>query len=165
MKKLVHTFYLLATITLLNSCDDSFVMNENHSFATIGWPMKQKVIFPFEIKDFTKDYELNVSIRQSNEYPFHNFYFLTSIINSKGETIKHGLAEAYFYNPKSGKSVGKSSGSIIGHTYVILKNIKFPKNEKYIVQLEQYMRKDTITGIVSIGASIAPIRTEDGKNR
>jgi gliding motility-associated lipoprotein GldH len=165
MKKLVQFLFLLITTTLLISCDEGVVLNATNSFSTIGWPMQQKVIFPFEIKDASKDYELTISIRQSNDYPFHNFYFLTKILNQKGQKIKQGLAEVFFYDSKSGKSIGQSSGSIIGHNYVVLKKIKFPKNEKYIVQLEQYMRKDTIDGIISIGASIAPIEIEDGQNR
>ncbi|MFM6947523.1 MAG: gliding motility lipoprotein GldH [Aquirufa sp.] len=165
MKKWAHLFCLFILISSLSSCEEGFVINESHSFSDTGWPMKQKVIFPFEIKDSLTSYDLSVSIRQSNDYPFHNFYFLTKIMNQKGQTIKQGLAEAFFYDPKSGKSIGQSSGSIIGHKYLILKHIKFPRNEKYIVQLEQYMRKDTIPGIVSIGASIAPIDENNGKNR
>ncbi len=165
MKNWNFTFYLFALITLFSSCEEEFIINETYSFSSNGWPMTQKVIFPFEIKDASKAFDLSISIRQSNDYPFHNFYFLTKIMDSKGQIIKQGLAEAFFYDPKTGKSIGKSAGSIIGHKYVILKNITFPKNEKYIVQLEQYMRKDTIAGIVSIGASIAPIDLKDGKNR
>jgi gliding motility-associated lipoprotein GldH len=132
-------------------------MDETQSFSNLGWPMKEKVSFPFLISDTSQTFEIAVAIRQSNDYPFHNCYFLSKIYNSKGQIIKKGLAEAYFYHPKTGKSLSKNSGSIIGHKYIIFREMKFSEKGKYRIELEQYMRKDTLKGIISVGASIVPI--------
>jgi zinc transporter ZupT len=39
---------------------------------------------------------------------------------------------------------------------IILKGLKFPRRGKYRVALEQYMRTDTLVGVVSVGASLVP---------
>lgn len=148
---------LLSCLSILIGCKDKALMDETKSFADLGWPMKEKVDFPFFINDTDPSFQLAVAIRQSHDYPFHNCYFLSKVFNSKGQVIKQGLAEAYFYHPKTGKSLSKNSGSIIGHKYVIFNEMKFPEKGKYTVQIEQYMRKDTLKGIVSVGASIVPI--------
>jgi gliding motility-associated lipoprotein GldH len=148
---------LLLGLSILFGCEDKTLMNETKSFSNLGWPMNEKVNFPFLIKDTNQTFELAVAIRQSNDYPFHNCYFLSKIYNSKGQVIKQGLAEAYFYHPKTLKSISKNAGSIIGHKYIIFKEMKFSEKGKYTIQIEQYMRKDTLKGIVSVGASIVPI--------
>lgn len=154
---------LIVCVCFLFSCEESStIMDETKSFANVGWPMKDKVVLPFEIEDESQSYDLNVAIRQTNDYPYHNCFFLTKILDSKGSLIKQGLAESFFYDAKSGKSKGQSSGSIISHKYLIFNGLKFPKKQKYFVQIEQYMRKDTLLGIVSVGASITPVSNKNG---
>jgi gliding motility-associated lipoprotein GldH len=156
MKRIVVFISFLCGIFFLHSCQESSVLDETKSFGEVGWASNNKILMPVEIKNDSIDYQLFVAIRQSNEYPFHNFYFATKILDTTGKTIKQGLAQAYFYNPKTGKSTGSGSGFIYSHKYLIFKELTFPKSGKYIVQLEQYMRKDTLTGILSVGASISP---------
>jgi hypothetical protein len=54
------------------------------------------------------------------------------------------------------QSISTFVNSHHSHSYTILKGLKFPRRGKYQVELEQYMRTDTLVGVVSVGASLIP---------
>ncbi len=129
-----------------------------------GWLQKEKVEIPFEINDTTKSYDLLVAIRQSNDYPYYNLYFIPKIINADGYVIKRGFSEAFFYGARTGKPKGTGLGDMYSHQYSIFKGLRFTRMGKYKISLEQFMRTDTLKGIVSAGASIKETPMSDGKN-
>ncbi len=155
---------LFVLLGMTASCQTDTLVDQTISMPEHGWLQKNKVEIPFEIGDTTKSYDLHVAIRQSNEYPYYNLYFIPKIMNSDGFVIKRTFAEAFFYDSKTGKPKGTGLGDMYSHQYVIFKHIRFTRMGKYKISLEQFMRTDTLKGIVSAGASITETPTNDGKN-
>jgi gliding motility-associated lipoprotein GldH len=141
---------------LSSSCQSDTVFDQSESLAEHGWVQKKQIVFPFEIQDTTKTYDLQVAMRQSNDYPFYNLYFNCRLIHENQGVWKKAFAEAILYDPKTGKPKGGGVGDMYSHSYTILKGLKFPRRGKYQVELEQYMRTDTLVGVVSVGASLIP---------
>ena len=152
------------SLSLLSSCGDTAVFDQTESFGETGWLQSKKIEIPFEINDTLVSYALDVSIRQSNDYAFYNLYFVPQIIDSNGKILKKALAEAILYDAKSGKAKGAGLGDMYSHSYVIFPALHFPKPGKYTLRLEQYMRTDTLSGVVSVGAALHPNSTDHGKN-
>ena len=137
---------------LLFACGNSNVLvDETTSFQEAGWIQKQPIQFEVTVPDSTADYALFVVLRQNNAYPFYNLYFSASIINAQGKTVQKCLAEAILYDPITGKPKGAGFGDIYEKNFLVYPSLKFPKNGKYKIQLDQSMRVDTLAGMVSIG--------------
>jgi gliding motility-associated lipoprotein GldH len=158
MKITFNILWVMSFISLLSSsCESDAVFDQTESLATTGgWVQKKHIEFPFEIQDTLQAYDLRVAIRQSNDYPFYNLYFNCRVLDAQQGIMKKGFAEAMLYDPKSGKPKGGGVGDMYSHSYTIFKGFKFRRPGKYHVDLEQYMRTDTLTGVVSIGASLVP---------
>lgn len=146
------------------ACQNDTVMDQTVSLSEHGWLQKNKLLFDFQITDTSKAYDVRIALRQSNEYPYYNLYFVPKIINSEGKVIKRAFAEAFLYDAKTGKPKGSGLGDMYSHQYTIFKGIRFTHLGKYQISLEQYMRTDTLKGIISAGASIIENQANDGKN-
>jgi gliding motility-associated lipoprotein GldH len=157
MKITFNILWVIGLISLLSSsCQSDAVFDQTESLAENGWIQKKQVVFPFEIQDTVQTYDLYVAMRQSNEYPFYNLYFNCRLTQENKLVWKKAFAEAILYDPKTGKPKGGGVGDMYSHSYPIFKGLKFPRRGKYQVELEQYMRTDTLSGVVSIGASLIP---------
>jgi gliding motility-associated lipoprotein GldH len=141
---------------MCSSCQSDAVFDQTKSLAESGWIQKNHLTFPFEIQDTSKSYDLRVALRQSNDYPFYNLYFNCRVLTDKQGIWKKAIAEAILYDTKTGKPKGGGVGDMYSHSYTIFKRLKFPKPGKYQVELEQFMRTDTLSGVVSVGASLIP---------
>ncbi|WP_164969627.1 gliding motility lipoprotein GldH [Aquirufa rosea] len=154
--QLLKFFELVLPLSFLMACQGDQVFDQVSKMGEKGWLQKNQISYPFEIKKIDQSYTLYVAIRQSNDYPFNNFYFVPKILGSNGQVIKQALAEAILYDPKSGKAKGKGLGDMYSHKFAIFKQLKFPKKGKYTLLLSHDMRTDTLAGIISVGASLIP---------
>lgn len=159
----LNKFIGLIFIFLLAACQMEPGFEENTSLGDTGWPEKQTLAFAVpEIKE-NGLYDLETFIRQDNNYPFYNCYFIAEIKTEKGTTLKKGLVEAIFYDPKTGKPKGQGLGDLFNHRYKIFRQISLKKGDKIQVQFRQFMRRDTLTGIISVGFALKPI-PQNGQN-
>ena len=152
--KLSLGFILLCELLFFACSDSNVVLDATSNFPTSGWIQKQPIQFVVDGVDSSSSYTLSVVVRQNNAYPFYNLYFSPSVINQSGKTVQKGLAEAILYDPKTGKPKGDGFGDIYEKKFLVYPALKFPKNGKFTIQLEQSMRVDTLAGMVSVGLQI-----------
>jgi gliding motility-associated lipoprotein GldH len=155
-------FFLM--VLLAFSCQNETLVDQTFSLSEQSWLQKNKIIIDFLVSDTNKSYDVRVAIRQSNDYPYYNLYFIPKIINPEGKVIKRAFAEAFLYDEKTGKPKGSGLGDIYSHQYTIFKGLRFTRTGKHQISLEQYMRTDTLKGVISAGASIIETSSNDGKN-
>jgi gliding motility-associated lipoprotein GldH len=146
------------------ACQNDTLFDQTVSLSENGWLQKDKITIDFQVSDTSKKYDVRVALRQSNEYPYYNLYFVPKVINPEGKVIKRAFAEAFLYDAKTGKPKGSGLGDMYSHQYTIFRGIHFTRLGKHQVSLEQYMRTDTLKGIISVGASIIETPSSDGKN-
>jgi gliding motility-associated lipoprotein GldH len=149
---------LLAIILLLNCCDDSRVYEKNNDFANQQWLVNEKPSFEFAAnKDQT--YNLYCNLRNSLTYPYSRIFVTYTLKDSVGTEIKKEMINTFLFDEKTGKPNGSSGlGDIYDHQLVLLRNYAFNQPGKYTVQFEQFMRTDTLQGVLAIG-----LRVEDSK--
>ncbi len=159
----IHWVILFLVSILQFSCQMEPGFEENTSLGADGWPEKQKIEYEIAQVHESGPYDLQILIRQDNNYPFYNCFLLAEITDEKGKNIKKGLVEAFFYDQKSGKPKGEGLGDLFSHKYTIFENIPLKKGTHLKISLRQFMRRDTLQGIVSVGYALKP-RLSDGKN-
>lgn len=156
MHQRLNNICLLMIACFCFSCQLQPGFEENISLGENGWPEKQPIVFNIPEIQETGVYQLESFIRQDNNYPFYNCYYLAEVKNSQNQLIKKGLIEAIFYDPKTGKPKGEGLGDMFNHHYTIFPAIPLKKGDKIKIQFRQFMRRDTLSGIISVGFALKP---------
>jgi len=147
---------------VLWACSDNRVYEQVIDFDGQEWIISDKPSFEFQIDDANIKYNIFSDIRNAVSYPYARFYFTYYLQDSSGVVIQKKLMGEYLFNAKSGEPTGKSGiGDLYDHRFLLLQNYQFPRQGKYKIVFEQFMRMDTLPGIVAIGVRVEKV--EAGK--
>ncbi len=137
----------------ITSCSTDTVMDQSFALPSEGWYMNNGIEFKTEIADTLKNYDFAISIRNSIDYRYSNFYIflITEFPNGNfaRDTIEFILAD------NGGKWLGKGWGSVKENNILLNENMRFPIGGDYRFIVQQAMRVDTLDGIMSIGLKIS----------
>src|SRR5690606_28595286 len=109
MNKSLSTSLLLGLLLMLISCDNNQVFD---SYKSVGnsWHRDSIVTFDFEVQDTTQYYNLFLTVRANNNYPFSNIFLLSSI-ESPNNMVKTDTLE-YFMASPDGKMLGNGFSDV-----------------------------------------------------
>jgi gliding motility-associated lipoprotein GldH len=143
----------------LTACDDDRVFEQITDFGSREWLVSDKPTFEFEIDNSGAQYNLYCNIRNSVSYPYSRFFFTYYLEDSTGTELKKDLVGQLLFDAKTGEPFGKSGiGDLYDHQILLLKNHQFPRKGKYRVKFEQFMRMDTLPGILAVGLRVERAR-------
>ncbi len=146
---------LCVTTLLLVACDETRVSEQVTDLEQRQWLVSDKPQFEFAINDVTKQYNLYCNIRNSVAYPYSRFFFTYYLQDSSGVEIKKDLVTEFLFDSKTGKPFGKSGiGDLYDHQFLLLKDYQFKNKGTYRVKFEQFMRMDTLPGILAVGLRV-----------
>lgn len=147
---------------LVAACgDDNRVYEKYVDFEDRHWLVAEKPEFEFEIQDTQARYDIIGNIRNEVSYPWSRIFVTYYLQDSTGTQLHKNLLGNYLFDAKSGKPLGTSGlGDIYDHQLVLLSNYQFAKPGKYTVRLEQFMRKDTLDGVLAVGLRVEKIVKE-----
>jgi gliding motility-associated lipoprotein GldH len=149
-----HYLVIVVPVILLFGCDSRRVFEDNIEFRDRHWKMSEPAQFEFQIIDTSKQYNLLVNIRNSIEYPYARIFVNYELLKQDSSLVKKMVVE-YLFDQKTGKPFGTSGiGDIYDHQFPILKNYSFEKSGTYKIKLDQFMRMDTIPGILAVGIRV-----------
>ena len=135
--------YFLIAIALV-SCDKKRVFDEYKSVGK-GWNKDSIVSFELSKIDTTKQYNLFLSIRDNNDYPFNNLFLIVSMEQpdkvTKVDTLEYMMADP--------------DGSLLGDGFTDVKESKLVYKERmkfksgiYKVHIRQAVRQTgKVTGV------------------
>jgi gliding motility-associated lipoprotein GldH len=148
--------FLMAVVGLFFiSCDNSRVYESNKDFEDRTWKVRDTVVFDFRINSTREKYNLYYSIRNSIDYPYARLFVNYSLTDSLGNELIKKLNAQDLFDQKTGKPNGSSGlGDIYDHRFLLLSNYEFNQRGKYFLKLEQYMRQDTLPGILAAGIRV-----------
>jgi gliding motility-associated lipoprotein GldH len=147
-------FVLLITM-LFSACDEERVYEKNFDFEDRFWPVSQKPEFEFEILDNQVNYNLYCNIRNSVSFPYSRLFIQYSLEDSAGTSLQKQLKPAFLFDQHSGKPEGASGlGDIYDQRIPLLRNYHFANTGKYKVRFEQYMRTDSLQGVLAVGLRV-----------
>jgi len=142
------------TIILLSlvSCDDQRVFEKNTDFNSRFWKVNEKPDFEFDVTDSTQPYNLYCNVRNSLDYPYARIFITWRLQDSTGTVLEKDLAQYMLFDEKTGRPFGESGlGDIYDHRIPIKRDYRFPHTGKFKVSFEQYMRTDTLSGVLAVG--------------
>lgn len=145
---------LLAIIVLLNCCDNSRVYEKNYDFTERQWLVNEKPSFDFTV-DKGQTYNLYCHLRNGLEYPYSRIFITYTLKDSVGTELKKEMINSFLFDEKTGKPNGSSGlGDIYDQQFLLLKEYTFSQPGKYSLQFEQFMRTDTLQGVLAIGVRL-----------
>ncbi len=143
---------------LLCCCDSKRVFEDNVEFRERAWKSAAPVQFEFQIADTSKRYNLLMNIRNSLDYPYARIFVNYDLVKQDNTSLSKEMISEYLFDQKTGKPFGTSGiGDIYDHQFIILKNYSFDKAGPYKVKLAQFMRMDTIPGILAVGLRVEKV--------
>lgn len=146
----------LAVIGLIiTACDDSRVYEKNYDFHERYWLITEKPSFDFTIQDTTQRLNLFCNIRNSVLYPYSRIFISYTLQDSTGHELKKTMINSLLFDEKTGEPYGNSGlGDIYDQQLELLKNFQFIKPGTYSVTFEQFMRTDTLQGVLAVGLRV-----------
>ena len=152
MKSLL--FFLFCAV-LLTACDNSRVFEKNEDFKDQSWLVSVKPEFEFSIPDTLQRYNVYCNVRNDISYPYSRLFITYYLQDSIGKELQKKLIGHMLFDPKTGKPQGVSGlGDIYDHQILLLNNYKFSQKGKHKIKFEQFMRTDTLQGILAVGARV-----------
>lgn len=133
-------------------CDVRKVFEENSEIPGSLWNKNQLVPFQFNITDTSLAYNIYLNVRHTGLYQYRNIWIKVYTTLPSGEKNEK-LVELMLAEP-SGKWLGSGMGDIWDNSILVQKNVKFPLNGEYKIELQHYMRKDILPFIMDVGVRV-----------
>lgn len=149
-----RSIWLLIAMGALAACDPNRIYEENKDLDGSFWHKDSLVQFSFQIPDINTGYNLYANIRNAQHYPFYNLYYQYTLTDSSGTLLEKQLQDIHLFDPKTGEPFGAGLGDLFDHRQLLLEDYQFPEPGSYTLTLEQYMRRDSLPLILSMGARV-----------
>ena len=141
---------------LFSSCSkEKIIFEKNYDIAQHQWLYKDSLSFSFDVKDTTAAYDIELTIKHDNNYPFQNLYTTISTVFPNNARVLQTL------NLDLADNTGKWDGSkdAMNRVSTIFKTkIKsdafFSVLGKHTITLSQFTRQDTLSGVESVGLAL-----------
>lgn len=158
MKKINKYIFLVFFGLVLVSCDNNRVFDSYKSVGN-GWHRDSLVVFEYEVRDTITSYNLFLTLRANNDYPFSNIFLITSIESPNGETKTDTLE--YIMAAPDGTLLGNGFSDIKESKLWFKENYRFSHVGKHLITIEQALRKrnevegvEVLEGISEVGFRI-----------
>lgn len=145
----------------LSACDPNRIYDTNIELEGQQWVTGDVASFEFDIADKDQSYNVLVNVTNAQHYPFHNLYYQYELVGPGEETIQKELVNINLFDPKTGEPFGEGLGDVFDHRQLILRDFEFPESGKYVMNLQHYMRRDTLPLIMSVGVRVERFEVKD----
>ncbi|MBY0435860.1 MAG: gliding motility lipoprotein GldH [Cyclobacteriaceae bacterium] len=154
VRSYLHLF-LFCGLAALTSCSDNRVFEDNTEFDDRTWKVTDEPRYTFAITDTALKYNLYYNVRNSLDYPYARIFITYHLYDSTGRELSKKLVYNDLFDQKAGKPFGDSGlGDLYDHQFPILNNYSFPHPGKYSMKLDQFMRQDTLQGVLAVGVRV-----------
>lgn len=151
-KAIIFRVFLFCIIIAGAACSFKSLYENTTDIPKGVWNKENVIQFNVPVLDTINSYNIILSIRNNNLYPFSNIYILSDTYSPKGnvvrDTIQIELCDSH------GKWYGKGIGGIWQNRIYYKKNIRFPVSGAYRFNFKQAMRNDDLEGIIDMGIKI-----------
>jgi gliding motility-associated lipoprotein GldH len=152
MTKRVVVF--ICVVFAVMACSDNRLYEDYVDFEERFWAVTERPGFEFQIDDPKAKYSLYCNLRIAESYPYSDFNFQYTLTDSTGKELVKRLVVKDVFDRKSGKPFGESGlGDIYDHQ-VQLAEHSFTNPGKYKITLEQFMRTDSLEGVLAVGVRV-----------
>ena len=152
-----HIIFIV-TIIVLTSCSNNLAYDASKSFKDNIWKENNTVRFTVDQLDSLAKYDINIILRNTNDYEFSSIFLITKI-TKPNKTVETDTLEYLMANP-DGSWLG--TGNTVKENWLAFKhNYTFDTKGEYSISINQANRKDgnvngvkNLKGITDIGIQI-----------
>ncbi|RED99734.1 gliding motility lipoprotein GldH [Marinoscillum furvescens] len=144
----------LGLVVALWGCDPNRVYDSNKDLDGYYWHKDSVQTFTFEVGDASRPHHVFANLRNTADYPFHNLYYRYTLLDSAGQALRTTLKNIYLFDSKTGEPNGSGLGDLFDHRQVLLENYDFPYAGDFQLDLQQYMRRDSLYGVAAVGVRV-----------
>lgn len=158
------SFLLVLLMLFLISCGNDKLVESYTTIPENSWGESDIQKFAFEVTDTTVSYDLLFTIKNSMEYPFYNLYLDYQLVRlgDEAESVQRKeLKEFILFDSRSGKPFGRGSSGLYDHEFKLEENFRFDRSGTYEVRYQQYMRRESLAGVASVGFALATFKAEE----
>lgn len=154
----------IGTVLLLALCcsacrDKDVAFYTFNHLPPAGWDKGEIQSFVLEIEDTLSLYDIDISLRYTNDYVYSNLWLFIGYTDESGvqrtDTLECRLADVY------GKWYGSGWGASYQQIVPFKKQFRFPVSGTFPVTVQQGMREDVIHDIEDIGLRVTKVKPED----
>jgi gliding motility-associated lipoprotein GldH len=143
---------LLASLTLLLSCNRDLVFTDTHEMQGKTWKLDDTPVFDVPISDTITRDNVIFTIRTGSSYPFRNIYLFVTTTSPDGKVMTDTLQ--YFLADDKGNWLGKGFGDIHELSLPYKSNVFFPAKGIYRFRIQHGMRVGDLKGVYDFGLRI-----------
>ena len=156
--------YLYAILILYccTACDDKAVFHEYKNIPN-NWKADSSVVFSVTNLDSLAYYNLFITLRNTNEYPFSNLFLISEIQYPNGKTLVDTLE--YEMSEPDGTWLGEGFGDLKENKLWYKESFNFKESGTYNFSFKQAMRRSgninpiqDLEGIEDVGLRIEKIK-------
>jgi len=155
-KQLLFILLILSQLLLI-SCGESYVFEKTYKIEKGAWKYDNTLDYAFEVTDTNKIYNLLLEVSHSIDYSYQNCYLK---IYTK---FPSGNKTDYLLSVDLADGIGLWQGDCSGEScttlFDIAKQTTFKELGQHTITLEQYMRKDPLTGIESLAIKLEEVNS------
>lgn len=147
---------LFTFILLLTACGPSYVFEQEIAIENNQWTYADSLAFRSNIVDTSGRYNLYLDIQHNQAYPFQNLYVMIKTLLPSGKEMAQQVSLEMM--DKTGLWYGKCSGESCDLRVVLQENTYFREPGDYEFKLQQYMRRDSLSGIENLAFRIEKVK-------
>lgn len=145
-----HTVFLFLSLALLvSACGSDYFFQTSKDIPGGTWRYADTLDYTFNIEDTSVVYRIYADFKHADTFPNQNLYVKISTRFPDGKRISKPYSFDFF-NAK-GAASGQCSGHDCRFQAVLQENAVFRTPGAYTLTFEQYMRKDAVPGVRSVG--------------
>ncbi len=131
----------------LSACDKGVLNSAEWDMENHQWVKGDLKSFTLEALDTTTVYAMHIELNHDVTYSFQNLYIKTHTVFPSGKKVESVTSVELLDN--DGSWAGNCRNNACSIYLPLQQRFTFPEIGSYTWTVEQYMRKDTITGIKS----------------
>lgn len=147
--------YFLFLICFASSCKQANLYERIQNVPKAEWSSDFKPSFSFDIQDTAAFYNLYVTIRHTNTYPFNNIWLMANL-QLPGDSSKEQKLDLTLAG--TDKWLGIGMDDIYEHRIPLTtRPIQFKRSGTAVFSLQNIMRQDPLPGVMQVGFRIEKV--------
>lgn len=133
---------------LLAGCSSEVVSMAHTDLPESGWVVTDTVVLPIEVSDTTIAYDLAITLRHTDKYPYQNIWFFMQTPDGRCDTVLAMLAD------DRGQWLTTRAGRYYTGYVVAERDVRFMETGKHVVRIVHGMRDERLLGITDVGIEL-----------
>lgn len=150
---MLFRFILLFAIAAgITSCEQNIFFSEEKVIAGGIWTYRDTLNFAFTVTDTSEIYNMYVDFEHADTFPSQNIYVKLYTRFPDGKRLSRSRSFDLFN--AMGETAGECSGGTCRVHSLLQDNAYFNRPGEYVITLEQFMRRDSLPGLKTVGLVI-----------